>query len=188
MKIDPAELAEHRPYLFKFAMLQLGQKDVAEDVVQEALLAAVKGIDGFSGRSSPRTWLTAILLHKIADHRRLAGRELSLDAQAQAHGDDSVEAMFQENGSYVSMPREWRNPEESLGDKRFLGALESCLTRLSDVGRRVFLMRELLGLSVEEICKELDLSATNCSVVLHRCRMRLRKCLEDGWFASREKG
>jgi RNA polymerase sigma-70 factor, ECF subfamily len=109
MKIDPAELAEHRPYLFKFAMLQLGQKDVAEDVVQEALLAAVKGIDGFSGRSSPRTWLTAILLHKIADHRRLAGRELSLDAQAQAHGDDSVEASSPSTGSAPQPPRSRSN-------------------------------------------------------------------------------
>lgn len=186
-KITPAELAEHRPYLLKFAVLQVGQKDAAEDIVQEVLLAAMKGADGFSGRASVRTWLTAILLNKVADHRREAAREVSLEAQQEALGADSIEAMFRANGAYASMPQEWRNPEESLTDKRFFDALEACLGRLSEVGRRVFLLRELMGLSIEEICKELGLTATNCSVLLHRGRMRLRGCLEDGWFAKRQK-
>ncbi len=186
-KITPTELAEHRPYLLKFAVLQVGQKDAAEDIVQEVLLAAMKGADSFSGRASVRTWLTAILLNKVADHRREAAREVSLEAQQEALGDDSVEAMFRANGAYASMPQEWRNPEESLTDKRFFDALEACLARLSEAGRRVFLLRELMGLSIEEICKELGLTATNCSVLLHRGRMRLRGCLEDGWFAKRQK-
>ena len=186
-KLQPDDLAEHRPYLLKFAVLQVGQKDVAEDLVQEVLLAAVKGVDGFSGRASVRTWLTAILLNKISDHRRLAAREVSIEAQEETLGVDGIEAMFQANGRYVSMPLEWRNPEDSLTDKRFYEALEACLSRLSEVGRRVFLLREMMGMSVEEICRELGLSATNCSVLLHRGRMRLRGCLEDGWFASPQK-
>ena len=127
---------------------------------------------------------------RIASYSALvspAGREVSIEAQEDALGADSVEAMFRANGSYMSMPREWRNPEESLTDRRFYEALEACLARLSEVGRRVFLLRELMGLSVEEICKELGLSASNCSVLLHRGRMRLRSCLEDGWFAKRQK-
>lgn len=186
-KLLPSDLTEHRPYLLKFAVLQVGRREVAEDLVQDVLLAAVKGVDGFSGRSSVRTWLTAILLNKVADHRRLAAREVSIEAQQETQGADSIEAMFQANGSYVSLPQEWRNPEESLTDKRLFEALESCLGRLSEVGRQVFLLRELMGLTVEEICKELGLSATNCSVLLHRGRMRLRSCLEDGWFAMRQE-
>ncbi|TAK83522.1 MAG: sigma-70 family RNA polymerase sigma factor [Betaproteobacteria bacterium] len=184
-KILPSELAEHRPYLLKFAVLQVGRKEIAEDLVQEVLLAALKGVDGFSGRSSVRTWLTAILLNKVADHRRLAAREVSIEAQEQALGTDSVEAMFQANGRYASMPQEWRSPEESLTDKRFFDALEACLRRLSELGKQVFLLRELMGLSIEEICKELGVTTTNCHVLLHRGRMRLRSCLEDGWFAGR---
>jgi RNA polymerase sigma-70 factor (ECF subfamily) len=186
-KITPSDLAEHRPYLLKFAVLQVGRREVAEDLVQEVMLAAMKGAAGFSGRASVRTWLTAILLNKVADHRRQAGREVSLEAQQEALGADSIEAMFRANGSYASMPQEWRNPEESLTDKRFSDALEACLGRLSELGRQVFLLRELMGLSIEEICKELGLTATNCSVLLHRGRMRLRGCLEDGWFAKRQK-
>lgn len=184
-KILPSELAEHRPYLLKFAVLQVGRKEVAEDLVQEVLLAAVKGLDGFSGRASVRTWLTAILLNKVADHRRLAAREVSIEAQEQALGADSIEAMFRANGSYASIPLQWRNPEESLTDKRFFDALEACLRRLSELGRQVFLLRELMGLSVEEICNELGVTTANCHVLLHRGRMRLRSCLEDGWFAER---
>jgi RNA polymerase sigma-70 factor (ECF subfamily) len=186
-KITPSDLAEQRPYLLKFAVLQVGRREVAEDLVQEVMLAAMKGAAGFSGRASVRTWLTAILLNKVADHRRQAGREVSLEAQQEALGADSIEAMFRANGSYASMPQEWRNPEESLTDKRFSDALEACLGRLSELGRQVFLLRELMGLSIEEICKELGLTATNCSVLLHRGRMRLRGCLEDGWFAKRQK-
>lgn len=183
-RVLPSELVEYRPQLLRYALLQVGKKEVAEDLVQEAFLAAIKGIDGFTGRSSVRTWLTAILINKIADYWRVALRELSLEAKEEAEGPDSVEAMFRENGSYASAPREWRDPESSLNDKRFFAALESCMGRLSDAGRRVFLLRELMGLSIEEICKELDLSATNCSVLLHRARMRLRGCLEDRWFAK----
>lgn len=186
-KLTSSDLAEHRPFLLKFAVLQVGRREVAEDLVQEVLLAAMKGADGFSGRASVRTWLTAILLNKVADHRRQAGREVSLEAQQEALGADSIEAIFRANGSYASMPQEWRNPEESLTDKRFSEALEACLGRLSEVGKQVFLLRELMGLSIEEICKELGLTATNCSVLLHRGRMRLRGCLEDGWFAERQK-
>lgn len=183
-KIDLSELDRHRPYLLKFAMLQLRQKDAAEDVVQDVFLAALKGAQGFAGRSSLRTWLTSILVHKIADHRAKAGRETSLEAREEQDGADSVEALFQANGAYVSTPKEWRNPEEALNDQRFYEALERCLAGLSQRDARAFLLRELMGLSVEEICTETGVSASNCSVILHRARMRLRACLEAGWFAG----
>ena len=181
-KIDVSELEQHRPYLVKFAALQIRQREVAEDLVQEVFLAAINGADRFSGRSSVRTWLTSILLHKIADHRGKAGRETSIDALQEADGADSVEALFQANGRYVSMPQEWRDPEDALTDRRFFETLEGCLARLSGTAARTFLLRELMGLSIAEICKEMDVSATNCSVLLHRARMGLRVCLENRWF------
>jgi RNA polymerase sigma-70 factor, ECF subfamily len=185
--IAASELDKHRPYLLKFAMLQLRQREVAEDLVQEAFLAALKSGDSFAGRSSVRTWLTSILLNKIVDHRRRAGREISIDAQQELDGADSVEALFQANGRHIDMPREWRNPEETLTDRRFFAVLEACVERLSETAGRVFLLREMMGFSIDEICKELGVSATNCSVLLHRARMRLRTCLEDRWFAAGDK-
>jgi RNA polymerase sigma-70 factor (ECF subfamily) len=187
-KIDLSQLDGYRPYLLKFAMLQLRRKDAAEDLVQDVFVAALKGADGFAGRSSVRTWLTSILVHKIADYRVKAGRETSLEAGQEEDGADSVEALFQANGGYVDMPQEWRNPEEALTDRRFFEVLEGCLAGPSQRDARVFLLRELMGLSVEEICKDTGLTPTNCSVILHRVRMRLRACLEVRWFAgAREK-
>lgn len=186
-KLDLSELERHRPYLLRFTMLELRRKDAAEDVVQDVFLAAVKGADGFAGRSSVRTWLTSILVHKIADYREKAGRETSLDARQEEDGADSVEGLFQANGDYVSMPKEWRNPEEALNDRRFFEALERCLAGLSRRDARTFLLRELMGLSIEEICRETAVSATNCSVILHRARMRLRACLEARWFAGAQE-
>lgn len=186
-KIDPSELTGHRSYLLKFAMLQVRRKEVAEDIVQEVLLAAVRGAGGFSGRSSVRTWLTAILANKIVDYWRRVPREVSIEALGEADGFESIEPMFGEDGSFARLPQAWRSPEDSLTDKRFFETLESCLGQLSETGRRVFLLRELMGLSVGEICAELDLSATNCSVILHRARMRLRDCLEDRWFVKSPK-
>ena len=182
-KIDLSELDRHRPYLLKFAMLQVRQKDAAEDLVQDVFLAALKGAQGFAGRSSVRTWLTSILLNKIADHRAKAGRETSLDAR-QEEDAETVEALFQANGDYVSMPKEWRNPEDALVDRRFFDALEGCLAGLSRRDARTFLLRELMGLSIEEICGQTGVSENNCSVILHRTRMRLRACLEARWFAG----
>jgi RNA polymerase sigma-70 factor (ECF subfamily) len=183
----PGDLAGHRPYLLKFALLQVRRKEVAEDIVQDVLMAAMKGAAGFSGRSSVRTWLTAILANKIVNHWRRTPPEVSIEALREADGPDSVEAMFRENGGFVSVPQAWQSPEDSLTDKRFFETLQSCLGRLSETGRRVFLLRELMGLSVEEICAKLDLSTTNCCVLLHRARMRLRSCLEDRWFVKAPK-
>src|SRR3989338_8970962 len=103
--IDPSDLDEHRPYLVKYAMLQLRDKDVAEDLVQETFLAALTAAGRLSGGSSVRTWLTAILIHKMGDHRRRAGREISIDAIAENEGVDDIESLFQANGRYVEMPK-----------------------------------------------------------------------------------
>jgi len=93
----------HRVYLLRVAVLQLRDADLAEDVVQDTLIAALKGADGFSGRSSVRTWLTGILKHKIVDAIRKKGREpavASLDEESQL---DDFDALFDETGH-------WDNP------------------------------------------------------------------------------
>lgn len=114
-----AELEEHRPHLLKFAALQLRQKDAAEDLVQEVFLSALKGADGFSGRSSVRTWLTSILLNKIADYYRKAGREVSIDALAEADSEDGIDALFRKNGHYAHTPQAWRNRKSPSATRGF---------------------------------------------------------------------
>ena len=189
-KAGIADLEQHRAYLMTFAVLQLRDRSAAEDLVQDTFLAAVAALDRFEGRSSLRTWLTRILLNKMADHLRAAGRTVSIDAAAGEEGGDGIDAFFQANGRYVDMPQPWHDPDQALTQRQFFEVLELCVAGLSQAAGRVFLLRELSGLSIEEICKELEITEANCSVLLHRSRIRLRACLEKKWFAdtARAKG
>ena len=113
------DLQQHRPYLLRYAMLQLRDAALAEDVVQETLLAALEGRAGFAGKSSHQTWLTGILKHKIIDAMRRKSREqplISGDGESDA---DAIDALFKEDGHWRQFPASWGNPERALEDKKF---------------------------------------------------------------------
>jgi RNA polymerase sigma-70 factor, ECF subfamily len=174
----------HRGYLLRVAMLQLRDSDVAEDVVQDTLLAALQSADSFSGRSSLKTWLTGILKHKIVDAIRRKSREpvaASFDEEAQI---DDLDALFDEAGHWENPPADWGDPEGALSQQQFLDIMQFCLERLPPNTARVFMMREVMELESEEICKELSITSTNLWVILYRARVALRQCLEQHWFAQ----
>ncbi len=182
------ELEHHRPYLTRFALLQLRDRSAAEDVVQETLLAAIQGIQGFAGQSSARTWLIGILKHKIVDSIRKAARERPLELTASEAGSADLEVFFESDGHFAEPPGEWESPERALEERRFFEALEDCLQILPKNTASVFMMREVLGLETGEICKELDISPSNCWVMLYRARLSLRACLERTWFQPGTSG
>jgi len=174
----------HRPYLLRVAVLQLRDGDLAEDVVQDTLLAALQGEAGFSGRSSLKTWLTGILKHKIVDAIRKKSREpaiSSLDEECQI---DDFDALFDEVGHWENAPAGWGDPEIQLSRQQFFDVVEFCLEKLPPNTARVFMMREVMELESSEICKELSITSTNLWVILYRARMALRQCLEQHWFAQ----
>ena len=178
-----AQIEDLRPYLLRYATLQLRDAAAAEDAVQDALLAALAAEAGFAGRSNLRTWLTGILKHKIVDTIRRQSRDRPAPGP-EAGGDDAeFDALFDQRGHWEEAPDAWQQPEGSLQQKQFLAALEACLRDLPERTARVFMMREHLGLETSEICKVLGITATHCWVMLHRARMSLRLCLEKNWFA-----
>lgn len=178
------QLAEHRAFLLRFARLQLRDDVWAEDAVSETLLAALAKPQSFANRSQLRTWLVGILKHKVIDILRLRRREVRLSADG-GETDGELDALvFRVDGHFVEQPIEWNGPEESLSSRQFLQILEACVERLPAVMGRLFLMREWLELSSDQICKELGLTSTNLYVQLHRARLRLRECLDINWFGQ----
>ncbi|MEO7105271.1 MAG: sigma-70 family RNA polymerase sigma factor [Rhodoferax sp.] len=171
-------------YLLKFARLQLRNEAWAEDAVSETVLAALAKPQSFGNRSQLKTWLVGILKHKVVDALRHHHREVcSLDNSDEDSNADPLDAIaFKTDGHFSEQPADWGNPEQQTSSQQFFVILEACADKLPASQGRLFLMREWLELSSEEICKELQLTPTNLYVQLHRARLRLRECLELNWF------
>ena len=187
---DPrfAEIESHRAYLVRYALAQLRDRQMAEEAVQEALLAALEGIGSFDGRSSLRTWLTSILRFKVIDLQRRAVKErahVDIDDEAVAAEHERwLDDWFDETGHWRVAPEAWGNPESALEQRRFWEVFERCLSGLSETAGRVFFRREVLGDETGAICADEGITASNCWVILHRARLSLRGCLEQNWFGG----
>jgi len=186
-RLDPARwVDDHGDALFRYALARIGDRDTAEELVQEALLAALGARDRFTGQSSERTWLIGILKHKMIDHLRRPSQEQA------ASGLDSLETqsedVFDRRGVWRQYPRRWRGrPEQTLEDEEFWVVFQRCFSGLPRRLAEVFALRELDEMATESICDVLSVSATNLWTLLYRARLRLRRCLEVHWF-ERVKG
>jgi RNA polymerase sigma-70 factor (ECF subfamily) len=184
------QLIAFRADLLRFARLQLRDDSLAEDVVQEAYLAAMAGIERFANRAALKTWVFSILKNKIADAIR--GRGRTINASALGDEDEAFEqvfdSLFKANGHWAhgNRPADWGDPHEAMEQREFWGIFDACLDHLPANTGRVFMMREFLELGIDEICRDLGISSANCYVILHRARHQLRGCLEKTWFGRGE--
>ena len=177
------DIQQHRSYLLRYAVLQLRNPEQAEDVVQETLLAALEGRARFAGGSSLKTWLTGILKHKILDVIRRKSREQPL-ASTGDDDHDAVDALFKQDGHWREMPATWGDPEQALENRKFWEIFELCSRLLPERTARVYMLREVMEMTTEEICQEFGITPTNLWVILHRARLVLRECLEIKWFGA----
>lgn len=175
-------LNAHGDYLYRFALARLRDPHLAEDVVQETFLAAIKS-PSFAQQSAPRTWLTGILKHKIIDVIRKNVREISASDLIDDE-DANVDDFFDDAGHWTDKPLKWDMPENALEQKQFLGVLQTCMEKLPAKSAQIFMMRDVHETDNEEICKELNISTTNAWVMLYRARLGLRKCLEINWLGN----
>ncbi len=185
-RVDPGGWVDrHGDYLFRFALARLRQPEVAEDLVQETFLAALSAKERFAARSSERTWLVGILKHKLVDHLRRKSREQPVSDFAAT--DKAVEDLFDERGHWRRKPGEWdAGPGATVEREEFWAALARCLGKLPGRLADAFTLREVEELESHDVCKALDVSATNLGVMLHRARLRLWRCLDVNWFGNEE--
>lgn len=184
-------IAQHGDYLFRFAMLKLRDEHLAEDAVQETLLAALQGQQNFAGDSAERTWLVGILKHKVVDLIRKKVREptlLNVDEEMEFGEDEVTDAMFDNTGHWVTPCQDWGSPDKVLEQKRFWAILNECLKRLPPQLAMLYSLREISGMQTEDICKDLNISPTNSWVMLHRARLGLKQCFELNWLGSEQAG
>lgn len=184
VRSDPATWVDaHGAALLAYAMPRVRDQQTAEDLVQETFLAALQAAN-FRGDAQERTWLIGILRNKICDHFRRLARE-----RAQPGGDtidvveDSQFAPHMGSDGWAKEPAKWIVDDEALlANREFWEVFHACLGGLPSRQAAAFVLRMMEDVDAERVCQDLDITATNLWVTLHRARCRLRACLEERWF------
>ncbi|MEW6590941.1 MAG: sigma-70 family RNA polymerase sigma factor [Pseudomonadota bacterium] len=177
-----AWLDHHGSALYRFALLRLRDHQKAEEAVQDTLVAALQAHERFNGDASTRTWLIGILKHKIMDQFRYEARAAQLESPDLVSAEDGLFAeddFFDNQGSWREQVSDWGDPEDAMQRSQLIALLQRCLDALPKRLGRLFMMREVMEESTEEICQEMEISPTNVWTMLYRARMGLRQCLDQ---------
>lgn len=150
-------------------------------------MAALEKDGSFAGKSSYETWVFGILKYKILDAMRTQKRQGKWQPLEDERDEDALDRQFQQGGRWrvEARPSSWGEPEAAFESETFWQVFDACMVALPDSAARVFSLRELMGLSTDEICHELGIKENNCWVILHRARLRLRACIEKGWLEEK---
>lgn len=179
--LDPAQwVARHGDTLYRYALSRLRDVESAEEVVQETFVAGLRAFDQYTSQGAEGAWLLGILKRKIVDHIRYRNR--THDMQETNGVDDVSETLFDSKGHWRTDPRAFGSePSASLHRQEFWQTFRTCLEKLPQRQADVFTLREMEGLSSEEVCKEFDISPSNLWVLLYRARLRLSQCMKSRW-------
>jgi RNA polymerase sigma-70 factor (ECF subfamily) len=180
------------PSMRRVARMYVSSEAVADDVVQEAWLGVVRGLDGFEGRSSLRTWIFRILVNTAKTRGKREGRSVPFsslagdDLDAPAFDPSAFEADGESRGAWSTLPFDWRGmPEERAEATETMHVVGGAIAMLPPMQAEVIRMRDVLGWSSEEVRNALDITETNQRVLLHRARAKVRAALEDHFRSVR---
>ena len=172
-------LADHGDLLFNYALSRVRDAQIAEDLVQETLLSAIRGIDSFQHQSAPATWLVGILRHKLVDYYRVKTRERSLGTK---HPEAGRFEPFSESGNWSETVKPWGDPSAAVTEEEFQQVMRGCMDELPELSRQAFEFRVLDDLESQETCRLLGISAKNLAARMYRARLAMRECLSRRWF------
>jgi RNA polymerase sigma-70 factor (ECF subfamily) len=184
MTSDPATWVDaHGDRLFRYALSRIRDERAAEDLIQDTLITAFKARDKFLGNSSELTWMIGILRNKIFEHLRRQSREVPL---VPSDDDDREGDSFDGTGHWKDAvaPADWGgDPHRKAESAEFSAALRNCLEALAPNVARAFVLREMEGVEHRQCAEAMGVPPGHVAVLLYRARMRLRRCLERGFFA-----
>ncbi len=167
--------------LFNWAYYKVSDVEMAKDLVQDTFLAAAEKKDAFKAESSPKTWLFAILNHKVIDYYRKKVR------QPISFENNPFAKYFSADGTWIKekRPKEWEDKGEHLLDNtEFMEVLKQCLDALPEKWNTSVRLKYLLNKNSKDICQELDIAPTNLWQMMHRAKLQLRDCVENNWFEN----
>ena len=174
---------QHGDALYRFALARVSDRELAADLVQETFLEALRGRASFQGKSSPRTWLTAILKYKIIDEFRRSRRLPPVEEASSS--EPAIDRFFDRRGHWKTPPSHWGDEPDAILDRReFWEVLKRCILRLPDHLADAFVAIELGDVDRERACARFEITAANLAARLFRARRLLRHCLETHWFAE----
>ena len=179
-----ALVTRHGGALLRLATAFLKDRSAAEEVVQDAWVSMLDGLDGFEERSSLRTWLFQIVANRARTRIVREGRSVPFSALAADDGGDEPAAgadRFDRGGMWKEPPGRWseENPERLAQGAQTRAAIERAIAALPEAQRAVITLRDVEGLETDEICQLLGVSVSNQRVLLHRARARVRQALEQ---------
>lgn len=178
---------KHHGALIRMAMGHVTDREVAEEVVQDTWMAVIQSLDRFEGRSSLRTWIFGILIHKAKDRGVREKRHTTFSA-FESFDDESEEAVdpsrFHQSGEWAGHwafpPQPWddQTPEKLLASQQAVKAMQRAIDALPATLKDVLTLRDVEGIDAGEVCEMLKISETNLYVRLHRARERVRVAVE----------
>lgn len=188
-KLNPENwLSAFADELYGYSIHKTGNKDLAEDLVQETFLAALKSMEVFKGQCSERTWLFRILKNKIADHYRKASTKYEVsNSSFETNNSSYLDTYFTKEGDWKenALPKDWGMDLSSSIENKELGiAIQTCVEKLPGSQKQLIVLKLLEEEETETICKELKISPSNYWVKIHRAKLQLRACLERTWFKA----
>lgn len=183
LPINPHKWVEnYADYLYTYALSRLNNEERAKDLVQETFLAALEKADKFEGKSTERTWLTAILKNKIIDiYRKKSSGFLAKDMEVA----EKELGFFEDDGHWKTEYRPTPfgvEDHDPLHNKEFNRVLQHCMQKLPALWLAVFTMKHMEDQSTNTICTELKISDSNFWVIIHRTKLNLRACLQKTWI------
>lgn len=179
--LQEAALSMLRQRLFRRARYAVGNDAVAEDLVQETLIAVVERLAQYRGDATLTTWAMAILKHKVADWYRSPLRARTIPIDPEQSGELAGTAMHTAEEGLIGAAPSSQEPANLVESREMMQALKLCVGAMPPRTARAFLMHDWHGYQTAEICVQLKLSAGNVRQMLHRARSVLRACMTHDW-------